>query len=190
MSHDVTPDMTLATRAGLPDALRILQQAFPREIWEGHGNFGEMVQFWLQRHAMFREVMRRLVAENEAFLDGRADAGAYAPRLSQMGGFFLNQLHSHHGIEDAHYFPQLIGLEPRLSHGFEMLETDHAAIDGLLHEFATAANAVLSAKPEDARAAAGGFHKALAAFAPLLERHLTDEEDLIVPVILKSGFQG
>lgn len=188
MTDDI---LTLRDRPGLPDNLRVLVEAFPREIWEGHQNFGEMVQFWLQRHAMFRDLTTRLSDDAQGFLDGAMAAEAYAARLARFGGLFFNELHMHHQVEDTHYFPQLITLDPRISHGFDMLETDHHAIDGLLQRFAQTANAVLQG-PKDGTAKdhVGAFLEAFAAFAPLLERHLTDEEDLVVPVILKSGFQG
>ncbi len=190
MHIDTPPDLALTARAGLPDALRVLRDAYPRETWEAHGNFGEIVRFWLDRHAMFRELTGRIASETESFLDGGSGFERFAPTLSHLGGFFLNQLHGHHQIEDMHYFPRLVGLDPRIDAGFGILETDHDTIDGMLQDFATAANGVLGADPAQARDAAGAFQKALSGFAPLLERHLTDEEDLVVPVILKSGFQG
>jgi iron-sulfur cluster repair protein YtfE (RIC family) len=181
----------LTQRQGLPDALRVLLAEFPRDGWQDHANFAGMVQFWLQRHLMFREVLGKIEAETQALLDRRIDAQAYAPRLSRYGGFFLNELHAHHQIEDAHYFPSLTRLDRRLEHGFDMLETDHQAMDGLLNTFAGGANAVLQAKADaDAYQAAGTFLTQLERFKTLLDRHLTDEEEIIVPVILKTGFQG
>jgi len=183
--------LDLTHRAGLPDALRVLLKAHPRETWESHGNFGEMVRFWLERHLMFRQVMDRLAEDAEALIDKRIAPDAYAPRLSRFGGFLLQQLHAHHQIEDAHYFPKLIRLDARLERGFEMLEADHHAIDGLLSRFADSANAVLQADGgAAAREATAGFHREHMAFHALLDRHLTDEEELVVPVILQTGFDG
>ncbi len=185
----MTETLDLTERTGLPDALRVLLEAHPRESWESHGNFGEMVQFWLQRHLMFRQVMDRLAEDAEALLDRRIDAETYGPRLSRYGGFLLQQLHAHHQIEDAHYFPRLVTLDTRLERGFEMLETDHHAIDGLLSRFADSANAVLRGDGE-VRDSTAAFHREHLAFRALLDRHLTDEEELIVPVILETGFEG
>ena len=184
-------DLNLETRDGLPEALRVLLEAFPREVWEGHENFGQLVRFWLDRHMMFREMTRRMLADTEGFIDGTAEFERYAPRLSRLGGSFLNQLHGHHQIEDMHYFPQLVGIDARIERGFDMLETDHQLIDPMLNRFADKANVLLTADTSDGRRdGAGAFHEELTGFAGLLERHLTDEEDIIVPGILKSGFDG
>ncbi len=180
-------DLSLKDRAGLPDALRVLVAEFPREGWQSHSNFGGMVQFWLERHLMFRKLLGVLQDDARAAIDHEMPFDAYAPRLSRLAGMFLNELHSHHHIEDSHYFPKLITLDSRLERGFELLDTDHTAIDTHLHEMAEAANAVL--KGRDATQI-GAFETQIATFQTLLNRHLIDEEEIIVPVILKTGFDG
>jgi len=183
--------LDLETRSGLPDALRVLLAEFPREGWQQHPNFGEMVKFWLERHLMFREILDRLQTETRAHFDTTLGFDSYGPRLSRLGGFFLQQLHGHHQIEDSHYFPKLIGLDTRLERGFGILDTDHHAIEGLLNGFSAAANTVLQANGDIARHdATGALNERLDGFQTLLNRHLTDEEELIVPVILKTGFEG
>lgn len=176
--------LDLETRQGLPDALRVLAEHYPRADWEAHENFGEMIRFWMERHLMFRQLTDVLREDAQALLDDRMPFEAYAKRLSHFGGTLLNQLHGHHQIEDAHYFPQLIQLDGRLERGFELLEIDHDAMDGLLQEFAGSANAVLRGGE------AGAFLSTLERFAGLLERHLVDEEEIVVPVVLHTGFQG
>ena len=174
----------LHLRSGLPDALRVLVAQYPRPTWEGHPNFGELVRFWLERHVMFRQLTDVLRSDVEALLDKSVGFETYAPRLSRYGGMLLNQLHGHHQIEDSHYFPQLVQIDQRLERGFELLETDHEAMDALLQDFAAGANAVLQGGE------AGVFRDRLLAFEKMLDRHLVDEEEIIVPVILDSGFQG
>ena len=175
---------TLQERDGLPEALRVLLQAYPRADWEVHANFGELVRFWLDRHLMFRKLTETLHEDLHGLLDNQMAFEAYAPRLSRFGGMLLNQLHGHHQIEDMHYFPQLIGLDARVSRGFDLLEADHAEMDGLLHGFAEGANAVLQGGEP------GRFLDQLEQFGGLLDRHLVDEEEIIVPVILHTGFRG
>ena len=181
---DLPDPLHLTSRDGLPEALRVLVEAYPRAQWQGHPNFGELVRFWMQRHAMFRQLVGLLRDDLEQHLDKRTEFETYAPRLSQYGGQLLNELHGHHHIEDSHYFPQLIGLDARLERGFALLEADHIAMEGLLNGMAEGANAVLSGGE------AGLFLPRLEGFARLLDRHLSDEEEIIGPVILDAGFKG
>ena len=178
----------LAKRDGLPDALRVLLAQYPRNIWESHRNFDGLTRFWLERHLMFRQVLERLQAETRSFIDQGADPARFSPDTARLMGFFLNQLDGHHKIEDMQYFPQLMGLETRLSKGFELLDSDHHALDGELHGLAADTNLMLGhlrARDHTAgRDAAGTLEARLTRFAGFLDRHLVDEEDLVVPVIL------
>ena len=179
----------LETRTKLPDALRILMQDYPREGWEGHRHFEGLVRFWLERHLMFRQMTALMQQETEAVLARRMDNRRYSARLAQIGSQFVQNLHGHHQIEDGHYFPILAKMDPRLQSGFDLLDGDHHALDGTLQAFVQSANAVLQTQA-DAKAlheAAGGFAVELARITALLDRHLVDEEELVVPVILKHG---
>lgn len=180
----------LETRAGLPEGLRVLLRAYPRDIWDSHRNFDALTRFWLDRHLMFRDLLGRITADAEAFLDGRiegrTEGRTHAARASRLTGLLLGELHGHHRIEDLQYFPVLSGLEQRLSAGFDLLDGDHHALDGHLHALAEDTNAALRAlrSGADAGAAVGAVHARLGRFAGILERHLIDEEELVIPVIL------
>lgn len=178
------PDLSLFTRSGLPDPLRVLVEEIPRDTWQAHPQFGDLVSFWLERHLLFRRLLATLEADVQALIDRQIDFDAYAPRLSRFAGLLVNELHGHHRIEDQHYFPRLALFDPRVETGFELLDADHQAMDGVLHDMAGAANAVLEG------GAPGVFADHLTRFGRLLDRHLQDEEEIVVPVILKSGFDG
>ena len=185
------PEWALEIRSGLPDALRVLLETFPRGSWEGDPGFDGLVRFWLERHLMFRRLLGTLRHDAERRLDLEDDARTYRHRLSRLGGTFVQELHGHHMIEDHHYFPALAVRDARLSRGFELLDADHHALDGLLKTFADKANAVLDAHDEEAsRDAVATFLGSVNHAENLLHRHLTDEEELIVPVILKYGTSG
>lgn len=175
----------LNDRDGLPDNLKLLLEAFPREEWSANPYFAGLVQFWLERHDMFRQLCQMLNADAEAAMDGKMSAEMMAPRLSRFGSGLVQGLHGHHQIEDMHYFPVLKTREAPLERGFDILDRDHHAMDGLLQRFADAANGVLRQQLE-----VGRFREELLSFQTLLERHLWDEEDLIMPVILKHGPGG
>ena len=181
----------LETRKGLPDALRVLLEQYPRDLWQSHRNFDGLTRFWLERHLLFRQVLGELQGETRVFLDRNTDPRAYAGRTAQMAGFLINQLHGHHQIEDLHYFPALAAAEKRLERGFEILDTDHHALDAHLHALTNDTNTLLRAINEgrEAADAAGALETRLGGFEQFLDRHLTDEEELVVPVILHHGFR-
>jgi iron-sulfur cluster repair protein YtfE (RIC family) len=179
-------NISLSARSGLPDALRILLEKYPRRGWETHSNFNELTRFWLQRHLMFRRLQALLLEVTETSLDRTEDPRRIGANLQRLASTFLNELHGHHSIEDAHYFPMLSRLEPRLERGFALLDSDHHALDPLLHALAEQTNAVLHALPK-ADLEMGRLHADLGKFSSFLDRHLTDEEEIVVPVILEHG---
>ncbi len=190
------PEHRLAERAGLPEHLRILLADYPRKSWPGHANFAGMTQFWLERHLMFRDIVDRLRTGTEARIDNALDHAVYQPRLRRLGNLLINQLHGHHQIEDQHDFPQMARIEPRVAAAFEILDADHVELDRRIHDFAEAANRVLQpdapsprtgSRKEDARDAVGRFGENLGVLERLLDRHLVDEEEIVVPVLLRFG---
>ena len=64
-----------------------------------------------------------------------------------------------------------------------------ARIDGHLNRFVEEANGALRAldDPDALRTEAGRFHAGLLRLESFLDRHLTDEEELVIPVILRDG---
>jgi hypothetical protein len=186
--------LALASRSGWPDDLRVLIARYPREQWEGHANLGEMARFWLSRHAMFRELSAMISGIEAQFRAGtlapKDFPALFVPRLQ----FLLSQLDVHHQIEDFHYFPIFRAADERLQRGFDVLEGDHHAIHADMARTAETANALLRALAGgggDALRRAGDDHAgASGALLKGLARHLDDEEDLIVPLILDRGEQA
>lgn len=179
-------DLDLTRRTGLPDALRVLVAEMPRDEWERHPAFRGLAAFWLDRHLMFRKIATLLREETEARLDGRLDPKQHAGRVSRFGGMYLGELHGHHGVEDAHYFPAMAALDARVAKGFDLLDADHHALDALLADFADRANAVIRAAGSG-RAEAGAFLDSVTRMERFVDRHLVDEEEIVVPLILRHG---
>jgi iron-sulfur cluster repair protein YtfE (RIC family) len=185
-------DLALDTRVGLPDALRVLLDEYPRDRWEDDPGFDGLIRFWLDRHLMFRRLMTEMWDKTEALIDHEVEPDRYLAVVSRHGGMFVNGLHEHHTIEDTYYFPKLSQRDSRITKGFDILDSDHHAIDHHLNTFVERANAVIGKADDRDRLqdAAGAFAAQLTELERLLNRHLLDEEELIVPVILKFGTEG
>jgi iron-sulfur cluster repair protein YtfE (RIC family) len=187
---DDTETLALARRSGWPADLCVLLQRYPRERWSGHANLGEMARFWLSRHAMFRELAAMIEAITGDFRAGKLPAPEFPARLVPRLQFLLSQLDVHHQIEDLHYFPIFRAADARLARGFDVLEEDHHAIHADMAATATTANELLRALSGDAGTLARRSDAYAAASGALIKgliRHLDDEEDLIVPLILDRG---
>ncbi len=136
---------------------------------------------------MFRELAASIDDAMTCYRDGKMEAqefvSFFAPRLK----FLLQQLHAHHQIEDFHYFPIFRKAEARLLAGFEVLEADHATLHHDIESTVAAANELLGSVAADTdtrKRAADTYAGASGALFKGLKRHLDDEENLIVPLIL------
>jgi hypothetical protein len=187
---ELPPDLALDSRAGWPADLRLLIDRYPREVWDAHANLGAMAQFWLQRHDMFRALGTALEQATTAFREGTATAQDFRAWFPPRLQFFLQQLNAHHQVEDLHYFPVFQAAEARLAHGFDVLEADHKVIHEQIAATVETANAFLrtAANDPDPLRLTGERHaETSGALLRLLTRHLGDEEDLIIPLILDRG---
>jgi hemerythrin-like domain-containing protein len=187
-----TEALALASRSGWPDDLRVLVARYPREQWEGHANLGEMARFWLSRHAMFRELATMIEAIETQFRAGTLPPAEFPQLFVPRLQFLLSQLDVHHQIEDFHYFPIFRAADVRLARGFDVLEGDHHAIHADMAATAETANALLRAlaQPDALKRCSDDYAQASGALIKGLVRHLDDEEDLIVPLILDRGEQA
>ena len=179
--------LALARRSGWPEDLRVLVERYPREQWDGHPNLGEMARFWLSRHAMFRELSTAIEQIAALFRAGTLPPEEFARQFVPRLQFMLNQLNVHHQIEDLHYFPIFRAADEQLAPGFDVLEGDHHHIHADMARTAETANALLRSLlggGDMMRRCGDDYADASGALLKGLVRHLDDEEDLIVPLIL------
>ena len=186
------PREDLLERSGLPDDLRLLVARYPRETWQEHRNLGDTARFWLERHGMFRELGAAMADGATDFREERTKARPFIQWLAPRFNFFLGELHMHHNVEDHHYFPRFREADARLARGFDILDADHVTIDRHIHELAEAGTTLDRAirGGDDTGAAAVQLGERLDATLALLLRHLDDEEDIIVPLILDRTEAG
>lgn len=184
---------TLFSRAGLPTDLTFLLEKYPRALWRQSDGLDDMARFWLQRHNFFRELAtllnKSVSALNEEQIDPASFAQWFGPRLELL----LGELEGHHNVEDMHYFPMLMAIEPRLKRGFTILDSDHHMIHDLLESNASAGRqfaGALVAGGDALRFASDGYAKESGRLLSGLMRHLDDEEDLIIPLLIDRHSGG
>jgi len=182
--------LDLLSRTGWPGELTLLLRRYPRETWDDHANMGRMARFWLDIHGGFRRAGATLTASTGDFREGLVTPERfrawYGPRLQT----FLNHLNGHHQIEDFQMFPLFGAAEPQLVRGFDVVEADHGVIHAAMDRMADTANAFMQVDPGDRdkmRFAGDAYADAGDALMAMLARHLGDEEDLVIPLILDRG---
>jgi hemerythrin-like domain-containing protein len=182
--------LDLDRRDGWPAELLFLLERHPRDGWPGRPDLGMTARFWLDRHGTFRQLGQALQDDTEAFRQGRIAAEDFQVPFIRRLQVFLGELHGHHQVEDHHYFPVFRRAEPRLARGFEVLDRDHQTLHAGLVATAEAANALLQALARDPEAAQGPAEAYAEVSTTLLRRmlrHLDDEEDLVIPLMLERG---
>lgn len=178
---------------GLPHEMHSLLRLYPRESWDRHPGFGNKTRHWLSAHHMFRQLSAAIRKDTESFLNRDQEASDFADRLTYRGGTLIQNLHGHHGWEDHSYFPELSAADPRFDAGLHVLEKDHANLDSVLDSFTRTANRTLKLiqiNEKAAHAEAGILLRGARMIEAFLQRHLVDEEDLAVPIILHHRLRG
>jgi iron-sulfur cluster repair protein YtfE (RIC family) len=169
-----------------PADLLFLLDLHPRDGWANNPALGELAHFWLHKHASLNSLAARVGEAGAAWREGAVDTllfrANFVPHLRQL----LGDLEGHHQVEDQHYFPQFRRIEPRLARGFDILEGDHGAIHERVVATVEAARAFLQAEAENPDALRRAAERYVDAGGPLIAElscHLTDEEDLVIPLI-------
>jgi hypothetical protein len=174
--------------AGWPAELARLLERHPRATWPTART--SAAGFWLEVHEHLRRAAAGLAAAGDHYRGSPTQLAAIAaPRLRGL----VAAMHGHHQIEDFHYFPALRRQEPKLAAGFARLEREHATLNRKV-DAALAALGELNAAvqhatepsvPATVQLAVRRYVDAAAALCRELEDHLSDEENLVVPLLLE-----
>jgi iron-sulfur cluster repair protein YtfE (RIC family) len=187
-------NLLLDTRRGLPQDLLFLAKSYPKLGWDEQLHFNYLVQTWLGIHRMFRAQAHRIDAGVETVLNGEQDAAEMLPQFRSDVEQLLSHLDQHHRIEDHHYFPQFQQLEPRLAQGFEIMEADHHVIAEAIYTLSGQSRAFSAAvetpKPDlsETDRLAHALKQTITKFRANMRRHLDDEEDLVIPLVIDRHF--
>jgi len=185
--------LSIHTRDGWPPEIATLLGDYPREAWNSHPDLAQSTRNWMGAHQGFRALSGLVRSETEGFLDRAREGDDYAGRLSYYGGRLVGNLHGHHTWEDRAFFPEIREVDGRFDQGLETLERDHEALDATIAQLTEEANRVIKLVQLDetqARSEAGALHETASRIERFLERHLADEEDLIVPILLHHRMRG
>ncbi|MDA3919781.1 MAG: hemerythrin domain-containing protein [Salinisphaera sp.] len=188
--HNFPEALLLPNRLALPAEIAYLRDKYPMPQWRAHANYGELAAFWLQIHDALREQGRVLQQATLDFREGRSDATRFQRYFMPRLGQYLQHLEGHHHIEDAHYFPRFRGLDPRMVYGFDLLENDHEIIHDALLGTADSARTFrqdLARGHNAARHSADTYADTADRLLALLEQHLGDEEELVIPGVLEHS---
>ena len=184
---------SIDTRGGLPTEMQALLREYPRDAWPDHPNFAASIQNWMGAHQMFRKLAGIVRGDTEPYLDNDLDLPEFSCRQGLFVNLLIRNLHGHHGWEDREYFPELSRADPRFDRGLEMLEGDHQELDQLLDRITGTANRTIKLaqlEPRQVPGEAGQLLETTGKLQGFLERHLEDEEDLIVPILLHHKLRG
>ena len=156
-------------------------------MWKDAASTHSTVRFLLARHRGFRNRLKDIAETTRNVLDTKLSPPAFCISLAQELHYFVPQLEGHHQAESQRLYPRLIEFHPAAQAKFETLESDHHAIDSLLAQIARVPEDLMNDAPtEDIFfAKAQAFASLLRDFESSLLRHLEDEEDLVVPILLK-----
>ena len=182
----------LRHRTKLPGEWLYLAREFPRERWPELSPHSTAAH-WLGMHEGFRFVQRHLSELGTAWREQKIEFAPFRDQFVSGLGQYLHGMQVHHRVESTAYFPQFQAIEPRLSRGFDLLETDHHEIDRILFELAAAGRALRAVDPDSdgARGTAENAIGIVEGASMPIARHLLDEEDLVIPLLkLRAALVG
>ena len=158
-----------------------LYEQLPPDQWF-NADYMYKTSGWLSIHADIRKRQHMLTQISDAYIADSIEWSEYRaqtlPRITQ----YIAKLHQHHNIEDTGYFPQFIRMYPQLKSGFDVLDRDHVYLDGLLNDLEALNRRLAIAEVED-QALSKQMHDCLREVTALLSQHLSDEEDLVIPIL-------
>ena len=163
-----------------------LYNKLPPDQWFG-ADYAYKTSGWLKVHTNIRKRQRILVQISESYISGEFDWSEYRSQILKRINMHVLKLHKHHGVEDDGFFPEFVSMYPKLAPAFEILGHDHEYLNELLDKLQIQNDQLARSEVED-KALAEELHKTLVAVTDLLQQHLTDEEDLVIPILgLRQG---
>ncbi len=182
-----SPQHHLARRSGLTEELRKLLFDTPKEEWAAHQNYWRGAEMWQGIHRSLLHESGLFVNGLEKLTDmpkGDMQSGLLLNELRQLGAHLIGHAHVHHHVEDDHYFPRFKEVFPQLGRPIDLLDCDHRVLEETLDAIENHVRA-LHAEKADRDQVAAALEDARK-LDRILTRHLADEEDIVIPALLKG----
>lgn len=182
-----SPQHHLAKRTGLTEELRKLLFETPKEQWGSHDNYWRGADMWQGIHRSLVHESGVFVTGLEKLIDlpkGEMAAALLLNNVRHIGGHLVGHAHVHHHVEDDHYFPRFKEVFPQLGRPIDLLDCDHRVLEETLDAVENRVRS-LQAETADRDRVAAALDDARK-LDRILNRHLADEEDIVIPALLKG----
>jgi len=175
-------------RQTLPTAVKETLLGSTRSQWKTHPRFHGKANFFMTIHrdllngaAQLSGALKQLLDVPESDVSATVKSMNLLPFSKNLIGF----AHHHHEIEDHSYFPQFQLLYPNMERAMKLLDGDHRILDQALHDSEEALVELgIGSVTRDKLAELFQGSKAL---ENILNRHIWDEEEIIIPIFLKHA---
>ncbi len=175
-------ELHVATRREFPKALipELIDGRF--SDWKSHPQFIMSGATLHGFHNRLRNACETLTHKiGEAIHNFDSDATIHW-RLLDFGKQIIGVAHSHHHAEDTVYFPQYKALFPQLNRPLRLLDSDHRVLEQALDNLETALDGL------NDKSSIGNWECArdqAETLTRIIHRHLDDEEEIVMPAIMK-----
>ncbi len=190
------PQNHVERRQGLSDALKKSLAAYPAD--PTRNSYQGEAQFWLQIHQGLLRTSATLPNWCQKF-QNESDVRSMlqiAPRIADLAHQLVHHAHTHHHIEDYHFFPVFLHTFPQLANPLELLEKDHEILSVVLddieeanrrfrHCYADIKGKSDIALRDDFMRAADKLKAGAERLDRLFIRHISDEEEICLPLLMR-----
>lgn len=187
-------------RSALSDELQsalisLQKESGTRNQWQHHHRFAGEAEFWLQVHKALLGAAAELPGRCAALmlvLDNPSERKKQLTQLSQLGSQLIHHAHTHHHVEDHHFFPVFKRAYPKLNRHIELLDGDHRVLTETLDQLETAFKSMPVIKREDNKKDQSllsikteQLYTAAKRVDALFSQHISDEEEICIPALLQ-----
>ncbi|NQZ32782.1 MAG: hemerythrin domain-containing protein [Oceanospirillaceae bacterium] len=181
-----SPLVSVKLRDELPIPIKKSLLNIERAQWAHHPKYHGKAEFFIHYHEGLLNTSSYILNTLVELLNGSNDPALHETKLKEIyraGMSLINNAEHHHKIEDHLYFPEFKRLEPKLGAGIDLLENDHLALSAALGQFSISLNQ--SMIPGSSYSAWGLLYQSAIDVDRILNRHLNDEEEIIIPIFLR-----